>query len=123
MSLTAANLKELYVTTFEARTKWRNILLMLGVPSASIDSVGIKWRDNPDDCYREGLSEWLKSGERSRIDLMEALASPVVGHNDIAMLIGNGDYERRPILSSLSFSASQLPLGKIIHYKYYMACI
>ena len=47
--------------------------------------------DNPEDCYREGLKEWLGSGERSWGDLVEALCSPTVGRRDIAMVI-NKDY-------------------------------
>ena len=85
--LTIEDLKKVYLVTFDARVKWRNILLVLDVSPATINNVGTKWRDNPDDCYREGLSEWLTGGERSWEDVMAALSSPIVGHSDIASTI------------------------------------
>ena len=87
MSITIADLRRVYRTTFEARNKWRNILLELEVSSATIRSIGVRCRDDPEDCYREGLTEWLEGGERSWGDLVEALSSPTVGHSDIAMAI------------------------------------
>ena len=85
--ITIADLKIVYKVTFEARNKWRNILLELEFSSAAIDSIGERWRGNPEDCHREGLKEWLESGERSWGDLVEALSSPTVSHSDIAMVI------------------------------------
>ncbi len=87
MSITIADLKKVYTATFAARHKWRNILLDLAMDIATIDSISAKCRDNPDDCYREGLSEWLRGEERSWSNVVEALSSPIVGYNDIAMMI------------------------------------
>ena len=87
MSITIADLKSVYKVTFEARNEWKNILLELEVSSATIDSIGVKCHDNPKECYREGLKEWLEGGQRSWGDLVEALSSPTVGHSDIAMVI------------------------------------
>ena len=87
MSITIADLKKVYRTTFEARDEWKNILLELEVSSATIDSIGVRCHDDPKNCYREGLKEWLEGGERSWKDLVEALSSPIVGHSDIAMVI------------------------------------
>ena len=85
--LTIADLKKLYLVTFDARIKWRNILLILDVPSATIDSIGKEWSNNPDDCYREGLKEWINEGEKSWTDMVEALSSPIVGDVHIARTI------------------------------------
>ncbi len=85
--LTIADLKKLYLVTFDARIKWRNILLILDVPQATVDSIGKDWSNNPDDCYREGLKEWLKGGERSWEDVIVALSSPTVSHVPIARTI------------------------------------
>ncbi|XP_064389668.1 kelch-like protein 17 [Halichondria panicea] len=85
--LTIADLGKLYIATFDARVKWRNFLLVLEISSDTIDSIGTKWRDDPDDCYREGLKEWLKGGERSWEDVVKALSSPIVGHVHIARTI------------------------------------
>ncbi len=85
--LTISDLRDLYKATFDARIKWRNILLLLKISLDIIDSIGRKWRDSPDDCYREGLLEWLKGDERSWEDVVKALSSPIVGHSDIARTI------------------------------------
>ena len=85
--LTIENHNEVYTTTFEARNKWKNILLGLGISHADIDDIGVKCNNNPDDCYREGLALWLNGGERSWGDLVNAFSSPTVGHKDIARKI------------------------------------
>ncbi len=68
----------MYLVSFDARIKWRNILLILDVSPATIDSIGKEWSNNPDECYREGLKEWLNEGEKSWKDMAEALSSPIV---------------------------------------------
>ena len=85
--LTIADLGDLYIATFDARIKWRNFLLVLKISSDTIDSIGKEWGNNPDDCYREGLKEWLKGGERSWENIVKALSSPIVGHIHIARTI------------------------------------
>ncbi len=77
--LTIADLNKLYRVTFDARIKWRNILLIFNVSSATIESIGDKWSNKSDDCYREGLREWLNEGEKRWEDMVEALSSPTVG--------------------------------------------
>ncbi len=85
--LTIADLNKVYLATFDARIKWQNILLVLDVSLGTIDSIGTKWQNHPDDCYRDGLKEWLKNGEKTWQDVVEALSSPIVGHSDIARTI------------------------------------
>ncbi len=85
--LTDADLAKLYRATFDGRSKWRYILLALDISSATIDRISVQWSNNPDDCYREGLSEWLKGGDRSWEYVVKALSSPTVGHSDIARTI------------------------------------
>ncbi len=85
--LTIADLGKLYIATFDARIKWRNFFLVIKISSDTIDSIGKEWNNNPDECYREGLKEWLKSGERSWEDVVKALCSPIVGHVHIARTI------------------------------------
>ena len=103
--LTIAYLKQVYKATFEARNEWKNILLELEVSSATIRNIGMRCGDNPKDCYREGLSEWLQGVERTWGDLVEALSSPTVGHDDIAMAI------ERDYIQSAS-STSSITSGK-----------
>ncbi len=85
--LTIADLNKVYLATFDARIKWRNILLMLKVSAATLKTIGNEWSNNPEDCYREGLSEWLNGGEGSWRDIIKALSSPTVGHSDIARTV------------------------------------
>ena len=102
MSITLKDLKKVYAATFAARNKWRNILLDLDVDSSTIDSISTKCLDIPDDCYREGLAYWLRGEERSWSDVVEALSSPTVGYDDIAMIIEreyNIDGERLLLVS------------------------
>lgn len=87
MSTSAISLKEVYTKTYEARDKWRNILLALDVPLDTIHSIGTTWNNKADDCYREGLSEWLKGGVRTWRDMAKALSSPIVGYSDLASAI------------------------------------
>ena len=84
MPITVKDLSKVYEATFDARSKWRNVLLALGVQKATIDSIGVRWHDNPEDCYREGLSEWLCCGERTWNDLARALSSPTVEYKMLA---------------------------------------
>ena len=106
MTITLADLKKVYRITFEARKEWKNILLELEVSSATIRSIGVRCHDDPKDCYREGLSEWLEGGERSWGDLVEALSSPTVGHSDIAMVIER-DYIQSAGTTSVIISERQ----------------
>ena len=85
--LTIADLKRLYLVTFDARIKWRNILLILDIPQATIHSIGKEWSNNPDDCYREGLIRWLNEGGKSWKEMVEALSSPIVSEVHIARAI------------------------------------
>ena len=86
MSISLSHLKIVYKATFEARNEWKNILLELDVSSTISDSIGETWKNDPANCYREGLKVWLKE-ERSWEDLVEALSSPTVGHSAIAQTI------------------------------------
>ena len=107
-SIKIEDLKEVYRTTFEARNKWQNILLELGVSSAIIVSIGVKCHDNPDDCYREGLREWLNGGEKSWGDLVNALSSPTVRHVDVSEKI------KRDYIQSADTQSAETPSKCIV---------
>lgn len=87
MSNKITDIEEVYTATFDARSKWRNILFALEVSTATINSVGVAGKSDPDTCYREGLSEWFKGGPRTWSDIAAALSTPTVGHEDIAKMI------------------------------------
>ena len=117
MSVTHKNLKDVFAATYEARNKWTNLLLALGVDRPTIESIRAKHHNDPDECFQEGLFEWLRSGEKSWRDMTEALSSPTVGHRDIA-----GSIEKKFLQledsSSLQISALDCTTaGKITNYK------
>ena len=110
--ITVADLKKVYKTTFEARYKWKNIFLELDLSSDTIESIGVSCHNNPVDCYREGLMRWLKSGERSWRDLAEALSSPTVDHQDIALVIEREYFPESAIVASAADNENRkLKLG------------
>ncbi len=66
--------------------RWRNMCLVLRVPDA--DTIGNKWRDDPKDCLREILKQWLrmcyntqKHGPPTWQKLVEAVANDNGGDN------------------------------------------
>ncbi len=85
--MSSKDLKAAYIATFEAREKWANLLLALDMPNATIEAIRAKFQGNPDDCLRQGLSQWLQEEERSWNDLAEAMSSPIVGHKEIGRSI------------------------------------
>ncbi len=86
-SISCNDLRDVYEVTYEAREKWANVLLALDVSNPTIESIRSKFHSNPDDCYRQGLSQWLQEGEKSWNDVARAMSSPIVGHKDIAETI------------------------------------
>ena len=96
------DLEKVFAATFVARNQWINILLKLEFSSTVIESIRVRCHYIPEDCYREGLTEWLKCGEGSWGDLVEALTSPTVGHNVLA-----GKIERDYIKSASDTNSSK----------------
>ena len=84
MSFNVCDPKKVYRATFKAQQQWRNILKELKVSSDDIEGIERRYCGHPMLCYYEGLKEWLKGGGRSWMDLVKALSSPTVRHNDIA---------------------------------------
>ena len=72
----------MYQRTLRVQNKWKSVLLAVGVCIETVDEIRLRYHDQPFVCYREGLKEWLKTGEGSWRDLMEAMST--VGHKDIA---------------------------------------
>ena len=50
---------------WEARTLWKNIGDALGVDAETLKSIATREHDNPDNCLRECLSEWLRGGSET----------------------------------------------------------
>ena len=104
--------------TYGARNEWKSILLSMKVDSAIIDSIGVKYRDDPDNCYREGLNVWLKHGKRSWGDVVEALRSPSVNHTTIAQDIEI--YQKKETEQQAAASSQVKNLVIMVVYTYYI---
>ena len=110
-SITIADLKVVYRAMFKAHEQWQNILLELEVSSDVIENTHQKYGYNTVICCREGLRQWLEGGERSWVELVEALSSPTVGRSDIAKEIerdyilsaGSGRVTSKKQMSKLKF--------------------
>ncbi len=87
LSINLDDLSAVYEETFQARAKWKQMLLALQVNNTTIETINIRCREDPDNCYLEGLSEWLKGEERSWTDVFEALSRSSVGHSDLAKVV------------------------------------
>ena len=112
LSITLDDLSAVYEATYQARAKWKQMLLALQVNNTTIETINIRCREDPDNCYLEGLSEWLKGGERNWADVFEALSRSSVGHNDLAKVVekrltkATGNTEYRLSSSSLQLATN-----------------
>ena len=51
-----------------ARTKWKDLGEALGMDATKLDAIAIKQRDEPGNCLRDMLSDWLRgSGGPPRV--------------------------------------------------------
>ena len=79
--LSSEDLSKVLSTLHEARTKWCNIGLGIGIDPTTIEAIGINNRDNVDDCFRELLVTWLRKGNSkcTWATLVAVLKSKTVG--------------------------------------------
>lgn len=82
---TNTHLKHVFSHTFEARIKWFNIGLQLGVEKHVLDGIK-RNRDLYDDgdYYREVLTSWIQAGSATIEELLEVLEGPTVAMTDVA---------------------------------------
>ena len=71
---------------WEARVKWYNIGLKLGISAGTLDSISKANNQNPDDCLTAMIKDWLKNGKPkpSWAQLAKALKSCMVGYAQLA---------------------------------------
>ena len=75
--------------TWDARSKWEKIGLYLGVDQPTLDCISTNKNYNPDNCYPEVLSTWLRGSRATWSLLLEALRSPPVNCDAVADKIDN----------------------------------
>jgi len=77
------HLRHVLNETWGARTKWDNIGLDLRVDKATIESISISKMKEPENCYPEMLTVWLRRGEATWDQLLEVLESDFISFKDI----------------------------------------
>ena len=80
------DLHKVLKATWEARAKWYNCGLALGLTAGTLDATEKSCQSKCDDCFREILKEWLQKARPSPswIALCIALEDPSVGHDELA---------------------------------------
>ena len=73
-------------TVWDARAKWYNIGLQLGLSSDSLDAIESDHREQSDNCFTAMLKQWLRRGNPRPTwhALAKALTSRPVGRSYLA---------------------------------------
>ena len=65
--------------------KWYELGLTLKIPSTQLKEIEATHNKNPSRCTIDMLEAWFKQGsDKTRSQIVQALRSPLVGHNDVA---------------------------------------
>ena len=85
-NLTIDDLGDVLESVWEARSKWYNIGLKLGVSVGTLDSISKAANQNPDDCLTAMIKDWLRNGKPKPTwaAVAKALKSPMVGYAQLA---------------------------------------
>ena len=80
------NLGDVLESVWEARVKWFNIGLKLGISVGTLNAIKKNNNQDPDDCLTAMLEYWLNNGKPkpSWAELAKALKSPMVGYAQLA---------------------------------------
>ena len=84
--LTPDNLADVLEAVWEARVKWFNIGLKLGISVGTLNTIKKNNSHDPDDCLTAMLEYWLNNGKPkpSWAAVANALKSPMVGYAQLA---------------------------------------
>ena len=100
--LTTDDLQLVLNAAWDARCKWYNIGIQLGINSSDLDAIRMRCHNDPDNCFRELIKNWLR-GNNPRPTwsaIATALRARSVGHERIAVETESQQYTN--ILSYLS---------------------
>ena len=80
------DLGDVVEAVWEAREKWYNIGLKLGISASTLDAINKAVNQNPDDCITAIIKDWLKNGKPKPLwaAVADALKSPMVGYGNLA---------------------------------------
>ena len=88
--LSSGELPTVQNLTWEARSKWYNVGLCLGISVDTLDAVKTNHREDCDKCYTEVLKIWLRNDSSPTWRaLADALRGPSVKMNHIAEQLPN----------------------------------
>lgn len=84
--LTIDDLGDVLEAVWEARVKWFNIGLKLGISAGTLSAIKKNNNQDPDDCLTAMLEYWLNNGKPkpSWAAVAKALKSPMVGYAQLA---------------------------------------
>ena len=84
-NLTPEDLGSVLEAVWEARSKWYNIGLKLGISVGTLDSIKAS-NQNSDDYLTAMIKDWLRNGKPKPLwaALAKALKSPMVGYAQLA---------------------------------------
>ena len=81
--LTVVDLNTVRSSIWDARSKWYDVGLELGIPAATLDAIRVN-KQSCEDCYTEMLKRWLEGSNQTWSTLADALRSPSVGMGALA---------------------------------------
>ena len=80
--LNICDLPKVQDAVWDARAKWYNIGLRLGLSADTLDAIAKAHQRQPEECFTDAMKEWLRSDDPwpTWEALGDALSSPVVGY-------------------------------------------
>ena len=82
--LTTKDLRTVFLELYDARVKWNNIGLELGTSYSDLAAIKERNRDDPDECFKDLLSHWLKQANPTWEAIISALESRPVRYGQLA---------------------------------------
>ena len=94
--MTTSDLQSIQKTIFAARSKWYSLGIELSIDPNDLDAVKEKHQNDPDKCFREILTIWLRGNysKRTWITIAKALLAKSVGFGELAERVGELSHAR-----------------------------
>ena len=79
----------MFKAVYDARSKWHNIGLELKINPSDLDAYKVNHKDDPEECFKDVLSNWLKQVDPrpTWAALASALSSRTVGHGQLSEVV------------------------------------
>ena len=98
----------MFKAVYDARSKWHNIGLELKINPSDLDAYKVNHKDDPEECFKDVLSNWLKQVDPrpTWAALASALSSPTVGHGQLSEVVKRKQLTMPQMDASAGASAS-----------------